>query len=105
MQVRPTSSPGVDDPLAGHSVIRGPQVNSLVTGVVVDVNPQAMETRSEASAGEAFLNEPPAVWPRSGVRNRFAREFPILNGNAGQWVPSASEALRCQRAWALPVMQ
>jgi hypothetical protein len=105
MQVRPTSSPAVDDPLAGHAVIRGPQIDSLASGVGVAVNPQAMETRPEAAMGEAFLNEPPAVWRRSGVRNRFAREFAILNGNAGQWIPSASERLRCQRVWALPVLE
>ena len=105
MQARPTWSAGPDDPLAGHSVIRGPQIDSPATAVTVDVSSQAMETRSEASAGEAFLNEPPAVWPRSGARNRFAREFPILNGNAGQWIPSVSETLRSQRVWNLPDLE
>ena len=105
MQVRPTSNPGTSDPLIGHSVIRGPQINAPGTGAAISVDGDVMKTRSDAVAGEAFLNEPPAVWPRSGARNRFAREFPILNGNAGQWSPSALGNLRCKRVWELPSLE
>ncbi|OAI57896.1 hypothetical protein AYO47_01555 [Planctomyces sp. SCGC AG-212-M04] len=105
MQARPAISPDTADPVSEHTVIRGPQISVPGTAVEIPVDGEVMKTQSDAVAGEAFLNEPVAVWRRSGIRNRFAREFPVLNGNAGQWVPSASGNLRCQRVWQLPVVQ
>jgi hypothetical protein len=105
MRVRPASNPGTTDPLSGHTVIRGPQIVAPGFSAVISVDGEVMKTQSEAVAGEAFLNEPPAVWSKSGVRNRFVRESPILNGNTGQWSPSASGTLRCQSLWDLPVLE
>jgi hypothetical protein len=105
MHVRPASNPGTTDPLSGHPVIRGPQIGAPGFSAVISVDGEVMKTQSEAVAGEAFLNEPPAVWSKSGIRSRFAREFPVLNGNTGQWSPSASGTLRCQSLWDLPVLE
>jgi hypothetical protein len=105
MQVRPTSNPGATDPLSGHTVIRGPQISDPRTNVAISVNGDVMRTQSDAVASEAFLNEPPAVWPRSGVRNRFAREFPVLSGDFGQWGPANAGELRSPRVWSLPPLE
>jgi hypothetical protein len=105
MQVRPTLSPGTADPLSEHAVIRGPRIGVAGTGLEIAVDDGVMKTSSDAVAGEAFLNEPPPVWRKSGFRSRYAREYPILGGNAGQWAPAASGSLRCQRLWQLPVVQ
>ncbi|WP_145031256.1 hypothetical protein [Caulifigura coniformis] len=105
MQSRPTGPPGSNDLLAGHEVVRGPQIQAPGSAIVVGVDARAMESVSRAIAGEAFLNEPPALWPRSGVRNRFAREFAILDGNAGQWTFPVEGPLRCGVVWDLPVLE
>jgi len=105
MQVRATSAAGSTDPVAGHDVVRGPQIRVPGSAIAVSVHSETMESESRAIAGEAFLNEPPALWPRSGVRNRFAREFAILDGNAGQWSPRSGGELRCGVVWELPVLE
>jgi len=105
MQVWPASSPAVTDPLGGHSVVRGPQIGEPGTEMTLAVDGSVMAPQSGAVAGEAFLNEPPAIWGRSGVRNRFAREYPLLDGNFGQWDASTSGGLRAPRVWMLPPIE
>jgi hypothetical protein len=105
MQSRPAATVEVSDPLTAHPVIRGPQLAVPGTGVGMRVDGSVMKPQSEAIAGEAFLNEPPPVWAKSGVRIGFGREFPVLDGNTGQWAPSGMGGLRSTRIWSLPTFE
>jgi hypothetical protein len=48
-----------------------------------------------------MLDEAPAVWARSGYRYRVEREFPILNGTAGQFTPFEGDLRRSTILWDL----
>jgi hypothetical protein len=93
------------DPLRDHAVIRGPQLSSPGSVVPIGVDAMVMEPRSQALAGEAFLNEPPPLWPRSRVRMRYHREFPIVDANCGAWLSGQSGQLRSSTIWNLPLVE
>ncbi len=99
MQVLPRSEISNSDFLAGHTAVRGPQLTSPASTTALGVDSAIMQTTSSAIVGEAFLNEPPPLWPRSGVRSRYFREFPILDGNCGQWSTRQSGESRAPRLW------
>ncbi len=101
-----TSASAIDqsDPLQAHAVIRGPQL-VVPAAVAIGVDGMVMSPDSVLAAGEAFLNEPPPLWPRSGIRSRFSRQFPVLNGNCGQWQPGPAGALRAPQVWELPPLE
>ena len=95
----------LSDPLQLHVVVRGPQFVVPGGSLPLTVDSTLMESRSRAVAGEAFLNEPAPLWPRSGVRMRYAREYPILDGNCGIWAAGENGDLRAPRLWSLPPIQ
>jgi hypothetical protein len=75
------------DRLADHAVIRGPVLIDPRSHGQIGVNASVMDPRSMAINGEAFMLRAAATWRRLGYQYRIDREFPILDGNAGQFVP------------------
>jgi hypothetical protein len=73
-----------DDPLSGHAVVRGPLLVDPATGARLEVSTHWWSVASGGLAGRATLDHDAAVWRRSGYRHRVVREFPVLDGFAGQ---------------------
>jgi hypothetical protein len=76
----------VEDPLAAHVVVRGPDLVEPVLRVYLTVDPSVMPTSNRVIRGESSLNHSAAIWQRSGYRYRMSREFPVLSGEAGQFI-------------------
>lgn len=92
----------IDDPLAGHAVIRGPDLVEPVLRTIVAVDPTVMPTSNSVIRGESSLNRGAAVWPKSGYRYRMTREFPVLSGEAGQFIaesPNLHNRRRADQIW------
>jgi hypothetical protein len=98
------STPGgmAVDPLASHTVVRGPRFGLPGAAITLAVDETVMPTGSSALTGSASLDEPPPVWPASGVRMRIERTFPILSGECGQWHIGQQTDLRTIRLWSFP---
>jgi hypothetical protein len=107
MSVSPTF-PAIssDDPLSSHPVIRGPRLVDPRTRRELAVDGSVMEPNSDAISGSAGLNHPAEVWRRLGFHYRVDLAFPILDGDAGQWDPTAEangDSRRSLRIWEVPM--
>jgi hypothetical protein len=108
MRLQSAIGPQSTDPLMGHTAIRGPRLTDLSTPLALEVNATAMESLSTALSGEAWLNEPPPLWPRAGVRMMFYRDYPIIDGACGQWTDGHADRFGDRRSsalWNLPEIQ
>jgi hypothetical protein len=94
-----------DDPLSSHTVLRGPRIVDPRTRQSLGVDPTATDPWRTAIHGTAGLNHPAEVWRRLGFHYRVDLEFPILDGEAGQWDPATAlnkDPRRSLRVWDLP---
>lgn len=88
------------DPLSTHTVVRGPQIMDPLSRQILRVDSSRMAPWSPVIRGSAALDHAAPVWRRLGYRYRMEREFPVVSGEAGQFVP-VSPVSRDQRRAAL----